>query len=123
MSVFRRLRIFDYLIFAFIVILALWAAFFLYAGEGGEARLIIETPHGKWIYPLTDTRTVSIPGAIGATTVRIENQSARIIDSPCPHKTCIKNAVLKKAGDWNACLPNRVFLRIESTSSEYLIPP
>ena len=120
-SIFRRLRVLDYLIFASFITVSLWAFFFLYTGENRAQRLVIETPSGKWIYPLTETRTVVVPGAIGNTTVRIENNTAFISDSPCPNKTCVNAAALKKTGDWNACLPNRVFLHIEGGASDDII--
>ena len=120
-SIFRRLRVLDYLIFASVITVSLWAFFFLYTGENRAQRLVIETPSGKWIYPLTETRTVVVPGAIGNTTVRIENNTAFISDSPCPNKTCVNAAALKKTGDWNACLPNRVFLHIEGGASDDII--
>lgn len=122
-SIFRRLRVLDYLIFASVITVSLWAFFFLYTGENRAQRLVIETPSGKWIYPLTETRTVVVPGAIGNTTVRIENNTAFISDSPCPNKTCVNAAALKKTGDWNACLPNRVFLHIEGGASDDIILP
>ena len=121
--IFRRLRVLDYLIFASIITVSLWAGFFLYTGENRAQRLVIETPAGKWIYPLTDTRTVVVPGAIGNTTIRIENSTAFISDSPCPNKTCVHATALKQAGDWNACMPNRVFLHIEGTRSEDAVLP
>ena len=121
--IFRRLRILDYLIFASVIAASVWAGFLLYAGDHHTQQLVIEAPAGKWIYPLSDTRTVSIPGELGATTIRIEDNSAFILDSPCPNKTCMNAAALKKAGDWSACLPNKVFLHIEGTSSEDLIMP
>lgn len=121
--IFRRLRFLDYFIFASIITVSLWAGFFLYTGENHAQRLVIETPSGKWIYPLTETRTVVVPGAIGNTTIRIENNTAFISDSPCPNKTCVNAAALKNVGDWNACMPNRVFLHIEGSASEDMILP
>ena len=116
--IFRRLRVLDYLIFASIITVSLWAGFFLYTGENRAQRLVVETPSGKWIYPLTEMRTVVVHGAIGNTIIRIENHTAFISDSPCPNKTCVNAAALKKTGDWNACMPNRVFLHIEGNTSE-----
>ncbi|MEL3906539.1 MAG: NusG domain II-containing protein [Treponema sp.] len=122
-SLFRRLRLFDYLIFASIITVALWAGFFLYAKDGTAKRLVIEAPGGKWIYPVSDTRTVTIPGLLGNTVIRIENGIVFITDSPCPNKTCMSAAVLKNAGDWNACLPNQVFLHLEGSGTEEIILP
>lgn len=120
-ALFRRLKVFDYLIFASIITAALWAGFFLYADTKQSPHLIIEAPGGKWIYSLSEPRTVVIPGVLGPTTIRIENNTAFILDSPCPNKTCIHAAALKKNGDWNACLPNKIFLHIESSDSEEII--
>jgi len=116
--IFRRLRIFDYLIFASIITISLWTGFFLYAKKNGAHRLVIEAPTGKWIYPLTESRTIVIPGALGNTAIRIENNTVFILDSPCPNKTCMSAAALKNTGDWNACLPNKVFLHIEGLSNK-----
>lgn len=120
-ALFWRLKVLDYLIFASIITAALWAGFFLYADTKQSPNLIIEAPGGKWIYALSEPRTVTIPGALGTTTIRIEDNTAFILDSPCPNKTCIHAAVLKKSGDWNACLPNKVFLHIEGRESEDII--
>ena len=118
MPIFRRLRPFDYLIFASIITVCFWAGFFLYADDNRAQQLVIEAPSGRWIYPLTDTRTIVIPGALGNTTIRVEQGAAFIIDSPCPNKTCMSAAALKQTGDWNACLPNKVFLHIEGSVQE-----
>lgn len=119
----RRLKILDYFFFAVIICGALWAGFFLYRGKNAAQRLIIEAPGGKWIYPLNDTRIVSIPGTLGNTLIKIEDGMVFILDSPCPNKTCISAAPLRKSGDWNACLPNKVFLHIEGNDTGEIALP
>lgn len=113
----RRLKILDYFFFAVIICGALWTGFFLYSGRTAAQRLIVESPGGKWIYPINEERTVSIPGVLGNTLVKIEDGMVFILDSPCPNKTCISAAPLRKSGDWNACLPNKVFLHIEGNDT------
>lgn len=122
-AIFRRLCLFDYLILACIITISLWAGFFIYKDAHHAEKVVIEAPSGKWIYPLTDTRTVNIPGALGTTVIRIERNTAFILESPCLNKTCVNAAVLKKTGDWNACLPNKVFLHIEGAVSEDIVLP
>ena len=97
----RRLKILDYFFFAVIICGALWTGFFLYSGRTA----------------IDEARTVSIPGVLGNTLVKIEDGMAFILDSPCPNKTCISAAPLRKSGDWNACLPNKVFLHIEGNDT------
>jgi len=50
---------------------------------------------------------------IKKTKVRIKSNEVKILSSPCPNKTCVQSAPLKKVGDWNACLPNQVFVYIK----------
>ena len=45
--------------------------------------------------------------------IKIENNEAFVVSSTCSNKTCITAPKLKNHGDWNACLPNKVFLSVE----------
>ena len=90
-------------------------AFSAVAVYGGPApsRVVVESPRGSWIYPLSEDRSFSVDGFIGATAIVIESGGARIVDSPCAHKTCVSSGTVRRAGDWAACLPNGVFVRVE----------
>lgn len=112
-KILSQFRILDYLLFSVMITIVIWLGIFVYAKNVRPNRLIIETPSGQWIYQLDADKTVDIPGVLGTTRVRIEKGSVMIISSPCPNKTCMTPVPLSKAGDWNACLPNRVFLHIE----------
>jgi len=48
--------------------------------------------------------------------VVIENGSVRVISSPCPEKICILTGAISRPGNWIACLPSGIFLRIEGKS-------
>lgn len=105
---------------ALILLVALAAAasgIAIYGNRSDETRLVIESPAGAWIYGLDAERTVEIPGPLGATTVRIGGGEARFINSPCPNKTCLASPPVAHAGDWNACLPNRVIIRVEGSNA------
>ena len=50
-----------------------------------------------------------VQGALGITTFEIKDGHVRIIDSPCPNKTCVNQG-------WHSplvCLPNNVIITIE----------
>ena len=50
-----------------------------------------------------------VKGAIGITTFEIKDGRVRIIDSPCPNKTCVNQG-------WHSplvCLPNNVIISLE----------
>ncbi len=79
----------------------------------GEARVIVSNGQDEWIYPLDQDRTVAIPGLLGDTVVHIHDKSVCIEKSPCPNQTCVQAGDIREEGQWIACLPNQVFVRIE----------
>jgi len=113
-----RLKALDAAIIAASVALVAASAAWAYAPLSGEARAVVEGPGGEWIYPLDEDREIRIEGPLGGTMVRIESGSARIEDSPCPTKTCVASGALSRAGQWAACLPNKVLLRIEGGAAD-----
>jgi hypothetical protein len=96
----------------FAVALALTAA-----GAGGEAVVVIDAPGQSWAYPLKADVELDVPGPLGATHVAIHEGSVAVTDSPCTNKICIAMGHIAHAGAWVACLPNRVFVRIEGRGS------
>ncbi|MCX7655097.1 MAG: NusG domain II-containing protein [Treponemataceae bacterium] len=89
--------------------LAFWT---VYEGTQENLHVVIEASGSRWVYPLSSTQHLVIPGPLGNTFVEIHDGEAHISDSPCPDKLCVAMGKLKKVGDWAACLPNRVFVRI-----------
>jgi len=85
----------------------------VYAASGTQLRAVIKGQGGEWVYPLDVDRRVEIPGPLGLTTVEIHGKAVHVTDSPCKNKTCIAAGDIVAAGQWVACLPNKVFVRIE----------
>jgi hypothetical protein len=54
-----------------------------------------------------------VEGPIGHTHVVIEGNRVRVTESPCRDKICIAAGWIEHTGEWTACLPNRVFVRVE----------
>ena len=106
-------KIIDIVLIVIVLAIAVFSGFSIYGNQGSRLSLVVEAPSGSWIYDLKTDRTVEIPGALGNTTVEIAGGKARILDSPCPNKTCVAAAPLSRQGDWSACLPNKVILRVE----------
>ena len=61
---------------------------------------------------LNHNQSFDIEGALGTSTLQIENGKIRFTDSPCSAKVCIHKGWLSHSGDFNACLPNRVSIEI-----------
>lgn len=107
-----RLRPLDVVIVALSLAALVALSVIVYGGPASET-LVISADSGEWVYPLSSSRTIEVPGKLGVTVVTIDQGQARIIDSPCTNKLCIASPPIKNTGEWSACLPNGVFIRIE----------
>ncbi len=105
-----KLRFFD--VIAIIFSLAVFLAFTAYgrAQRGEEGYVIIEDSQSRYVYPLSEDRSVTLHGPVGQTIIRIENGEAFFLDSDCDDKLCVQMGHIHRAGDWSACLPNQVFV-------------
>jgi hypothetical protein len=103
----------DFIITIISIAAVIFSINFIRQTGKGNPELVIDTPEGQYVYPLTKDRTVTIPGKIGDSVIQIKNGTACFLDSPCPNKLCVKSAPISKDSDWIACLPNQIFIRIE----------
>ena len=87
--------------------------------QNGTPYLIISTLEEDWIYPLDRNQKLCIPGAIGESHIEIKNGSAFFIDSPCDNKICVMSQPISRSGEWIACLPNQIFIRIEGKMPQH----
>jgi hypothetical protein len=108
----------DYLALALSIVLVVGAGLFAYGNGVTASEVSIQSDGGTFLYPLDQPRRVAVPGPLGDTWVRIEDGHARVDDSPCRDKICIAAGVLRLTGEWTACLPNRVFVRVEGADDE-----
>ena len=66
--------------------------------------------------PLDQPRTFFIDGPLGQTKLVIDEQGARIVESPCPRKICVSMGAAKHTADLLACVPNRILVLIDGSS-------
>jgi len=112
------LRVLDIPIIALILGLTIASGVFIYGNRGDTVRLEIESPGGHWVYSLDQDRTVSVPGPLGDTVVEIRDGHAHVLSSPCANQTCVAAPDISHKGEWNACLPNEVMIRISGEASD-----
>ncbi len=103
----------DFVILGAVLACAVAAGWYVYGGREAPGQLVVEAPGGSWIYPLDQDREIEVSGPLGLTIVHIYEGKAHIEASPCPNKTCVASPPIGRKGEWTACLPNRVFIRIE----------
>ena len=84
----------------------------------GSPQLVITTPEGEYIYPLDTDGEYKAAGQAGTSIITVKDGKACFSDSPCPNKTCVQSGPVFRNGEWAACLPNDVFIRIEGGDAE-----
>ena len=57
-------------------------------------------------------KTLTVPGPLGPTQIRIEPGRARVLSDPSPRQYCVLQGWLTRSGDIALCAPNRVSLQI-----------
>ncbi len=107
-----KLRILDYI--SIIIALSVIAAVSVkvYGGNSSARYVEIEASGKNYVYTLDKDRTVKVEGPLGETVIEIKNSRVSVKESPCRNKLCVKAGSIEKAGQWNACMPNKVFIRI-----------
>ncbi|MFW5694976.1 MAG: NusG domain II-containing protein [Alkalispirochaeta sp.] len=110
----KNLKLRPYDAVVFVVAVAVIVAFSVFAvGQGGPASTVeVKSDAGTFIYSLEEEQVLHFTGPLGDTVVEIGNGSVRFTESPCRDKICIAAGELTEAGQWAACLPNRVFISV-----------
>lgn len=114
------IKLLDALIIGLAIVALIALSIAVYGGSS-STTLVIATDKGEWLYPLSGDRSIEVQGILGVTRVRIQGGEAYIEDSPCANKTCVASPHLVRTGEWSACLPNGVFLRIDGSEDDNAI--
>jgi len=109
-------RIFDFVILTMAAALIAGATVLLKNSSKIDSKLVVvSAPNAEYIFPLDKDGIFYIPGLLGESAIRISEGKAYFEDSPCPTKSCVFMNGICETGEWCACLPNKVFIRIEGT--------
>ena len=117
----RRLvatRPLDYVALVLSILAVVGTSVFAYGGRTQPSSVSIENEDGVFLYPLDQDRVIDVPGPLGTTVVEIEDSRVHVHESPCRDKLCIAAGWLDTTGQWTACLPNIVFVRVEGGEPE-----
>lgn len=103
------------------VILGIMAAVFIsikvYSHQSGNLFVHITGQSGEWIEPLNKDKDIDVEGPLGITHIKISGGSVAVTDSPCANKLCISMGSASKPNQWIACLPNKVFIKIQGQAA------
>jgi hypothetical protein len=106
-NIVLRLKPLDILI---ILLVVAGGVFFTVRGTVRKGSRVSVNANGvHYEYSATSNGVYTVAGELGETIFEIKDGRVRIIDSPCPNKTCV-------AQGWHnplVCLPNKVMITVE----------
>lgn len=78
----------------------------------------VSSEKGTQKFFLDKNKELRIQGPLGETAIEIKDGKARITNSPCPLKLCVRQGDLDRPGRTLACLPNRVVVGALSKTTQ-----
>jgi hypothetical protein len=103
----------DAVLIATVLLAACWGILTFRISEGTRAIVYVADRKYAW-YELTgEKRTISVPTRIGPVRLEIGAGSARVIDSPCPNKLCIKTGAVRHSHEEIVCLPAQLLIVLD----------
>ena len=109
-----NLKILDFLIIFLAIGICVFSVIYASSKKSSSSNLVISTPEGEFIYQLSKDEVLQFSGKEGKSVIQINGKEACFLESPCKNQTCIASGSIKENGQWAACLPNGIFIRIEA---------
>lgn len=102
----------DLVVIAAACALVALAAFAAWRPAGTPAILEMRSGGSVVKHALAADATLTMDGTRGTTVVEVRDGRARFVDAPCRDRICIAAGWLAARGDFAACVPNGVTLRV-----------
>jgi hypothetical protein len=106
------MKLFDYAALSAAVLLPGLSLFSALSIQSDSLEILIESENREWIYPIDSTVMQEFDGPVGHTTVSIDGGIVSVTKSDCSEKICVQSGSIENAGQWIACMPNRIFVTI-----------
>lgn len=107
----------DKVLISVLIVVSLSGIFFMQEVMPKRRTVLIEVD-GRPLYvlPLGRDRIVEVEGSRGKTIIELKQEMARVKDSPCPTKQCVKQG-------WTGhgvivCLPNKVVITVGNDNDD-----
>jgi len=113
-----KIKISDLIIILLSAALTGFSIYTSYLRPQKNAHVRIKGGDREWTFPLDADETISVPGPLGDTVIRIKDKNAWVVSSPCENKTCVTTGKLHRTGAWSVCLPNNVMVIIEGNDDD-----
>ena len=113
-----KIKRIDYCILILALGLCVFSFYMISSQKGQATQLVFESPEAVWKYPLEKDRIIKVQGSLGESIIEIQDKSFLWIPL-AQIKPVFFHQPSKKA-DWSACLPNRIFIRIDGSDESGL---
>jgi hypothetical protein len=77
------------------------------------SQVTVQAEGERFVYSLEDSQQLTFDGPLGVTVVRIADGAVSVTEDPGPLQICVQQGEVRRAGEWLACLPNEVFIRVD----------
>lgn len=85
----------------------------VYRPGSGRPVVQVESADGRQYLPLDRDARIQVRGPLGITGVEVREGRVHIDRSPCENQQCVHMGWVGSRSGWVACLPNRVFVRVQ----------
>lgn len=102
----------DKIILYSLIPLLIFSIFYITIETKNKSLLVIDL-NGEREYNLYQKRLIKCNGILGEVTIEINEGKARVVESNCKDKLCIKKGWISNVGEYSICLPNQVFIIIK----------
>lgn len=103
----------DILIFLLCAVVGIFCIF--KSGKNLGDKVQVSSPKGKYEFDLKTEGIFSVEGSLGITKIEISSGKVRIVESPCPNKTCVHQGFSEKI----VCLPNKIVVTMSRKSESF----
>lgn len=106
------------LIIAALAVSGIWFFSMFVRAEPGAVVEIHDSAGLYQIIGLDEDATISVPGPLGDSVIKISGGGVVMFSSPCPNKVCISIGEIRYAGESIVCIPNKVYAVIRDGKTQ-----
>lgn len=115
----KKLKKGDMAIIAAVVVLTALFAVMPFLRHSDAQKAVITYGGNEYSYSLGDDKSFDIISNGITLSVVIENRSVRVTQSDCPDKTCVGMGSISKTGEFIACAPAGVYIKITGGEAQH----
>jgi hypothetical protein len=120
----KNLKVGDFLVvMALLAGAVAWIAFGMTPTNIGTTAVVEVSGKPVMELKLGHEYYATVQGALGPVLIGIDGAGVRILDSRCPNGLCKRMGPIRRSGDWIACIPNKLVIRIQGYSDVDAITP